>query len=65
MATPLNFAHLDNLITSYSLCGIQDSDGFLTEGQITSYVKFVHWQLFFQNVQALLELRYVKYIMYI
>jgi hypothetical protein len=39
MVTPLNFAHLNDLITSQSLCRVQDFNWSLTLGLITSQVK--------------------------
>jgi hypothetical protein len=49
VVTPLDFAHLGDLIVSHSLCGIQNLDWPLVVGQITSKVKFFHWQLLFWN----------------
>jgi hypothetical protein len=49
MVTPLDFAHLDDLIVSHSLCGIQNLDWPLVVGQIPSKVKIFHRQLLFWN----------------
>jgi hypothetical protein len=49
VVTPLNFAHLDDLTVSHSLCGIQNLDWPLIVGQITSKVKIFHRQLLFWN----------------
>jgi hypothetical protein len=43
VVTPLDFAHLDGLTVSHSLCGIQNLDWPLVVGQITSkYDVYVH-----------------------
>jgi hypothetical protein len=42
VVTPLYFAHLDYLTTSYSFCGIQDLDWPFAVGQISSKVKIFH-----------------------
>jgi hypothetical protein len=56
VVTPLNFAHLNNLITSHSLCHIQNLNQPLTVCQITSQVKLFHEQLLLWDSQTFLEL---------
>jgi hypothetical protein len=62
---PLDFAHFNHFIPGDSSQGINDLDRILSVSQITLHTKFLHRQSLFWYPEALLQLRYMEYVMYI